>query len=66
MTEVSDSIRLLRYAALNDRIAESLPLIPLFHDQVTHFVRQDVEGWEINSVNRLDLRRVRKSSAPTP
>ena len=66
MTEVSDSTRLLQYAALNDRIAESLPLIPLFHDQVTHFVRQEVEGWEINSVNRLDLRRVRKSSAPTP
>jgi hypothetical protein len=65
MTEVSDSIRLHQYAALNDRIAESLPLIPLFHDQVTHFVRQEVEGWEINSVNRLDLRRVRKSSAPT-
>lgn len=66
MAEPEESIRLKEYASLNDQIAESLPLIPLFHDQVTHFVRHEIEDWEINSVNRLDLRRVRKVPAPAP
>jgi hypothetical protein len=35
-------------------------VIPLFHDQVTHFVRNEVTGWKISPVNRLDLREVRK------
>lgn len=66
MEQPSDSIRLEQYAAMNHMISEALPLIPLFHDQVTHFIRHDVEGWEINSVNRLDLRRVRKIPRVNP
>lgn len=41
-------------------ITDELPLIPLFHDQVTHFVGRGIENWGISPVNRLDLRRVRK------
>ena len=37
-----------------------MPVIPLFHDRVTHVLREDVEGWAISPVNRLDLRRVKK------
>lgn len=58
--EADGDRRMALYQRMDDRIAESLPLVPLFHDQVTHFVRHEVEGWEINSINRLDLRRVRK------
>jgi ABC-type transport system substrate-binding protein len=61
MAEPDASNRLALYDDLNGMVSEALPLIPLFHDQVTHFVRRDVQGWEINSVNRLDLRRVRKT-----
>lgn len=63
MAEPDASKRLALYGDLNGMVSEALPLIPLFHDQVTHFVRHDVQGWEINSVNRLDLRRVRKTPA---
>ena len=63
MAEPDASKRLVRYDDLNGMVSEALPLIPLFHDQVTHFVRHDVQGWEVNSVNRLDLRRVRKTPA---
>jgi peptide/nickel transport system substrate-binding protein len=52
--------RLVRYREMNDRISEFMPVIPLFHDQVTHFVRNDVTGWKVSPVNRLDLREVRK------
>ena len=37
-----------------------MPVIPLFHDQVTHMVSKNIEGWTIHPVNRLDLRRVVK------
>ncbi len=63
MMENNAAGRIARYDALNGMVSQALPLIPLFHDQVTHFVRHGVEGWEVNSVNRLDLRRVSKTPA---
>ena len=52
--------RLKAYRALDALIHEDMPVIPLFHDQVTHFVSRRIEGWPIHPVNRLDLRRVVK------
>ena len=63
LMEATASERAFQYETLNGMISDALPVIPLFHDHVTHFVRHEIEGWEINSVNRLDLRRVRKSAA---
>jgi peptide/nickel transport system substrate-binding protein len=56
-----DSTRLAAYATMDALVAHDLPVIPLFHDRVTHFVRNDVQGWTIHPVNRLDLRRVHKA-----
>lgn len=55
-----DSTRFAAYAELDAIIARELPVIPLFHDRVTHFLRNGVSGWTIHPVNRLDLRRVHK------
>jgi peptide/nickel transport system substrate-binding protein len=41
-------------------IAES-PVIPLFYDEVMHFIQPRVQGWESNSLNLMDLRKVRLS-----
>jgi hypothetical protein len=38
-----------------------MPVIPLFHDRVTHILSDRVSGWQIHPVNRLDLRRVKKA-----
>lgn len=64
MRAPADSIRYAHYATLDSMIAAELPVIPLFHDQVTHFLRPAVQGWSISPVNRLDLRRVYKTSEP--
>ena len=37
-----------------------MPVIPLFHDR-GRTLCEDVAGWAISPVNRLDLRRVNKS-----
>lgn len=59
-----DSTRLARYAQMDRIVAHELPVIPLFHDRVTHFVRNEVQGWTMHPVNRLDLRRVHKAPLP--
>ena len=56
--------RLQAYADLDSLVADAMPVIPLFHDQVIHFVRHEIDGWFINGVNRLDLRRVKKHKSP--
>ncbi len=48
------------HVALDSMVHADMPVIPLFHDQVTHMVSKNIEGWTIHPVNRLDLRRVVK------
>ena len=52
--------RLKTYAQMDSIVHSSMPVIPLFHDEVTHILSNDVKGWRIHPVNRLDLRRVSK------
>lgn len=63
MNDLDATSRLESHVQMNALIATDLPVIPLFHDQVTHFIRKDIEGWVISPVNRLDLRRVKKSES---
>jgi peptide/nickel transport system substrate-binding protein len=63
MTHSDEAMRLETHRQMNAMVASDFPVIPLFHDQVTHFIRNDIEGWVISPVNRLDLRRVRKTGS---
>ena len=47
---------------MDSLVHSEMPVIPLFHDRVTHVLREDVSGWAISPVNRLDLRRVKKGA----
>lgn len=46
---------------LEEIIANETPVIPLYYDQVMHFVSKKISQFPTNSVNMLDLRRVRKN-----
>jgi len=59
--ESNDSIRYTQIAALNDLLMQDAPVIPLYYDQVSHFVRNNIQGLQTNPVNMLDLRPVRKN-----
>ena len=50
------------YESMDSLVHREMPVIPLFHDRVTHVLRQEVAGWSISPVNRLDLRRVKKGA----
>jgi len=42
-------------------ISAECPVIPLYYDQVSHFIRKEISSFETNGVNMLDLKRVRKN-----
>lgn len=45
---------------LEAMLNEETPVIPLYYDQVMHFIRSNIKNLPTNSVNMLDLRRVKK------
>jgi peptide/nickel transport system substrate-binding protein len=49
------------YSTMDSLVMEQAPVIPLFYDQVSHFVRKEVKGLETNSINLLDLKKVKKT-----
>lgn len=51
-----------KYASMDSMLHADMPVIPLFHDRVTHILSHRVLDWSISPVNRLDLRRVKKRS----
>lgn len=52
-----DRIRL--YRRMDSLIVNQMPVIPLYYDRVTHFIRHEVEQFSPNPVNMLDLRQVK-------
>lgn len=46
---------------LEEIILRETPVIPLYYDQVMHFVSNRIQAFPTNSVNMLDLRWVRKN-----
>ncbi|HMC02098.1 MAG TPA: ABC transporter substrate-binding protein [Flavobacteriaceae bacterium] len=52
--------RKLLYTAMDSIVINEAPIVPLFYDEVVRFTRKNVKGLEINPINLLDLRHVRK------
>ena len=61
MLEPSEAIRSNLYFKMDSIIFTEMPVLPLYHDQVTHFVSKSVNGWVVSPVNRLELRYVSKT-----
>jgi oligopeptide transport system substrate-binding protein len=63
ISEQDPERRYSMYAEMDSIILEEAPVVPLYYDEVVHFVSHDVEGLASNPMNLLDLKRVRKKSA---
>lgn len=48
------------YRQMDSLVMSESPVIPLFYDQVSHFVSKKITGLPTNPVNMLDLKSVRK------
>ncbi|ASZ12916.1 ABC transporter substrate-binding protein [Chitinophaga pendula] len=59
LQQEEDSIRYRLYQRIDSTVMADAPLIPLFYDEVIHFIQPEVEGLASNGLNLLELRRVR-------
>ena len=60
---MSDTLRFEKYKQMDSLAFSDFPIIPLYYDQVVRFVQKDIEGMEINPINLLVLKNVKKISA---
>lgn len=55
-----DSIKTILYQKMDSLIMEESPVIPLFYDEILHFVQNNIEGMQRNSMNIIELKKVIK------
>jgi ABC-type transport system substrate-binding protein len=60
IAETNDSLRLNMYREMNAILQRDIPVIPLYYDQVSHFVGRNVRGFRTNAINMIDLSTVQK------
>ena len=58
---VSDSLRFTKYREMDSLVLSDFPIVPLYYDQVVRFIQKDVIGMEINPINLLILKSVKKN-----
>ena len=59
---ISDSLRFKKYEEMDALIMSDYPVIPLYYDQVIRFVQKNIEGMEINPINLLVLKNIKKNN----
>lgn len=59
LTELNDSVRYKLYQQADQLMINDAPVVPLWYDKVIHLVQNNVEGFNPNALNLLELRRTR-------
>lgn len=55
-----DSLRWQLYRRMDSLVISQAPVIPLFYDEMLHFLQPDISGFSSNPMNLIDIKRVRK------
>jgi oligopeptide transport system substrate-binding protein len=61
LKEQNDGQKEKQYKAMDKIIREQAPAIPLFYDEVLHFLKPNIQGWESNGLNMISLKKVWKN-----
>lgn len=61
-TEVSDSVRKELAYTMDSLVTETMPVIPLYYGEVTHLLTKNVENFNSNAMNILNLKKVKVKS----
>ena len=48
------------YQKMDSLIIANAPIVPLYYDQVVRFIQKNITGLEVNPINLLQLKRVKK------
>ena len=60
LNEINDSIRYDIYRQMDRIIINEAPVVPLWYDMVLHLVHTNIKDFYPNSLNMLEVRKVRK------
>jgi peptide/nickel transport system substrate-binding protein len=60
LREQNDSIRYHLYKEMDAMIVEEAPIVPLWYDRVIHLTHKNLLGFHSNSMNLLNLKKVKK------
>ena len=55
-----DSLRFDLYRKMDQIVIEDAPVVPLWYDEVIHFIQPEISGFIANGLNLLELRHTRK------
>jgi peptide/nickel transport system substrate-binding protein len=55
-----DTMRWMRYRQMDSLAMSEAPVVPLFYDQLLHFTQKNIQGFESNPMNLIELKRVQK------
>ncbi|HEY8389038.1 MAG TPA: ABC transporter substrate-binding protein [Parasegetibacter sp.] len=59
LNEENDSLRTSIYQRMDQMVIDDAPVVPLWYDEVLRLVQPDIEGFQPNPLNILELRRTR-------
>lgn len=59
MLEHDEGKRIAQYQAMDRLIVEEAPCVPLFYDEVMHFVQNRVKGFHTNSLNLMSWKELK-------
>jgi oligopeptide transport system substrate-binding protein len=62
LLETNDSLRYFLYRQMDQIMIDDAPVIPLWYDQVIRLVNKNIEGFNPNGLNLLELRNVKFST----
>ena len=60
LSQTNDSLRYETYQQMDKIIIANAPIIPLWYDEAIHLVQKNIKNFVPNSLNMLELRRVKK------
>lgn len=61
LSEKNDSIRFILYQKMDQKIIDNAVIVPLYYDEVLRFTQKKISSFDSNSMNTLNLKRVKKS-----
>jgi len=62
LAETDDSLRYKLYEEADQVMINDAPVVPLWYDESIHLVQPGIRNFEANSLNLLELRKVRKEN----
>ena len=60
LAEKNDSMRYTLYQQMDQLVMNDAPVVPLWYDMAIHLVHTGIKNFKANSLNLLELRRVKK------